>query len=78
MSSHREIRAAPEPNLAPATTGPKTDEAKLEALTRAAEALAPVDTGAAVSTAASPAQPAPAADLAQANEKLSSLLGKPK
>jgi ABC-2 type transport system ATP-binding protein len=72
------LPSAPEPNAVPATTGPKPDEAKLEALTRAAEPLAAAGNSAPVSPAANPAQPAAPADLAQANEKLSSLLGKPK
>jgi hypothetical protein len=50
----------------------KPDEAKLEALTRPAESVAPEATA---STAPEPAQPV---DLSKANEKLSALLGKPK
>ena len=55
----------PAPSVAPA---PKIDQAKLASLAKPAETPAP----------AAPAPPPPAAaDLKQANEKLSSLLGKP-
>jgi ABC-2 type transport system ATP-binding protein len=58
--------AAPTPAQLP---GPAVNEKKLEALTQAAEPAAP---------AAKPAAEATPADLARADEKLSSLLGKPK
>jgi len=59
-----------EPAIAPVTE--TVDEAKLRALTRPAE-----PTRAGPRPAAAP-EPAPPADLSKANEKLSSLLGKPK
>lgn len=60
-----------EPVAAPKPAEPKVDEAKLKSLAQAAPAPAP-----APKPAAEPAAPKPA-DLSKANEKLSSLLGKP-
>lgn len=59
--------AAPAPT---ADTAPTVDEKKLEALTKAEPPPSPVTP--------TPAAPAPEADLSKADEKLSSLLGKPK
>lgn len=65
--------AAPTVAEKPAEEAPKVDQAKLEALSRPAEP-APAPT-----LADKPAEtPAKTADLSKANEKLSSLLGKPK
>lgn len=61
--------AAPAPAV-PAEAGPAVDEKKLAALTKAEPGTPP--------TPPPSAAPAPATDLSQADEKLSSLLGKPK
>ena len=64
--------AAPVPGSAPAPVAPEADHDRLDGLTRARPAGAPAATPA-------PGAPASAApDLKQANEKLASLLGKPK
>lgn len=61
--------AAPAPAV-PAEAVPAVDEKKLAALTKAEPGASP--------TPPPPAAPTPATDLSQADEKLSSLLGKPK
>lgn len=61
--------AAPAPAV-PVETGPTVDEKKLAALTKAEPGAPP--------TPPPSAAPSPATDLSQADEKLSSLLGKPK
>jgi len=67
------LPAAPKAEEATARpAGEEVDQARLEALTRAAEPGPPAPTG------RSEPEPAPPADLSEANEKLSALLGKPK
>lgn len=66
------VASAEKPAVAPAPAGEKPDTARLEALARPAEPVAPP------SPPANAPEPAPPVDLSKANEKLSSLLGKPK